>query len=275
MSAFEEERYRDVISSYLLLRKKQFGGRYTYEKMATACGVQKTYLSKVMHEGGDLNADQLYSALEYLKLTQDEIDFTLLLRERELTQNSNRKAKLQEGISLIQKNLLKTVNKLDSKNLTAENDFLWEYYADIDRQLTHLFLTIPRFSQDPFLICECIGVDRRKLEADLLKLQEWRLVTYKNGKYIAAEPKLHLPEDSPAFTAFQILNRVKSIEKFRKAEAGATDDYNFSVFFSADSAFKNRFRKRLLALIKETQDLVIDSKAQEVYQFNIDFLHWS
>lgn len=275
MNAYDFEDYKEALKTLLNSRKAQFGSRFTFERMAAACGIQKTYLSKVMNGGGQLNGDQLYSACEFLKLPFEETEYLLDLRDWQLSQNKTRAERIKAKLEEIKKRHLKTESSIVVSQEQSVQNQLWEYYTDIDLQLTHLFLTVPQFSENSSAITEKIGISEDRLKNILLKLQNWKIVRYEKGKYVADNPKLHLSEDSPAFITFGILNRIKTLEKLRKRDSEITNEYFFSVFFSAETAFQNRFKKKLLELLKETQTQVVASKPQEVYQLNIDFFRWS
>lgn len=256
-------------------RQRQFGTRFTFEKMALACGIQKTYLSKVLNSSTHLNPDQLFSACEFLKLSPGETEFILLLRDSEVAVNSKRASLLKVKITKIRNENMKTESAIQVAHEGSVESNKWEYYTDVDLQLVHMFMTVPEYSKDPNQICSKIGIDAHRLQAVLLKLQNWRIVQFRGGIYKVNDPKLHLPEDSPVFLAFGILNRIKTIEKIRQAKAEKGDDYFFSVMFSASKKLQGKFKRKFLDLIKELQSEVIDSKSEEIYQLNIDFFKWS
>jgi hypothetical protein len=256
-------------------RQQQFGSRFTFERMALACGIQKTYLSKVLNTSAHLNPDQLYSACEYLQLNTLETEFLLLLRESELTTNSKRATLLNAKVDKIRNDNLKSESVIKVTKDGSVDRHKWEYYTNIDLQLVHMFMTIPSFAKDPNQICQKIGINSVLLQAILLSLQSWQIIRFDNGTYHVSDPKLHLPEDSPVFLAFGILNRIKTIEKIRQTKIDESDDYFFSVIFSASKELQRKFKKMLLDVLKDLQSEVIASKSEEIYQLNIDFFKWS
>lgn len=275
MNLYDFNTYKEALKALMTEKREKFGGKFTFEKMAQNCGVQKTYFSKVMNSHAHLNPDQLFLSCEYLKLTTKESDFLLLLRETELTLNTKRAELLKIRIEKIRSENLKIKSELKTNPLASLENHKWEYFTNIDLQLVHLFLTIPSFAKKPELICEKIGIDRNKLMLTINKLIEWNLVQNKNGEYLAIDPSIHLPEESPAFQIFGILNRIKTIEKIRQTKTEATDDYFFSAIFSSELKLQNSLKKKILNLIKETQNDVIKQKSEQVYQLNIDFFKWS
>lgn len=275
MQIFENREYKQCLRVIMAERQQQFGSRFTFEKMALACGIQKTYLSKVLNTAAHLNPDQLYAACENLKLSSLETEFLLLLRESELAVNSKRSALLKAKVEKVRNDNLKIASVIQVAKDGSIDKYKWEYYTDIDLQLVHMFMTIPSFAADPKQICQKIGINSARLQTILLALQSWQIVKFENGSYIVSDPKLHLAEDSPVFLAFGILNRIKTIEKIRQSKTDKGDDYFFSVIFSASKGIRAKFKKKLLDVLKELQGEVIASKSEEIYQLNIDFFKWS
>jgi hypothetical protein len=275
MNIYENEDYKQCLRFLMSERQQQFGSRFTFEKMALACGVQKTYLSKVLNSSAHLNPDQLFAACEFLKLSLVETEFMLLLRESEVVVNSTRSHLLKGKIAEFRKDNLKTESAIQIAKEGSVESNKWEYYTDVDLQLVHMFMTIPNYARDPNQICQQIGISAIRLQAILLKLENWQIVRFQGGSYQVNDPKLHLPEDSPVFLAFGILKRVKTIEKIRQSKVDKNDDYFFSVIFSASKKLQGKFKRKLLDVLKELQGEVIDSKSEEIYQLNIDFLKWS
>ncbi len=275
MNIYENEDYKRALRSMMKERQQQFGSRFTFEKMALSCGIQKTYLSKVLNSSTHLSPDQLFLACEYLKLNSRETDFILLLRESEIALNTKRASLLKANISKVRNDNLKTESVIEVVQENTVDSHKWEYYTDVDLQLVHMFITIPAYAKDPDLICQKIGINAIRLQAILLKLQSWQILRFRNGVYHAKDPKLHLPEDSPVFLAFGILNRVKTIEKIRQSKTDPSDDYFFSVIFSASKKLQSKFKGKLLDVLKEFQSEVVASKSEEAYQLNIDFFKWS
>ncbi len=277
MNIYEFEDYKSALRSVMAERRNQFGSRFTFERMAEACGVQKTYLSKVLNSSAHLNPDQLFSAGEYLKLNSSETDFLLLLRDNQIALNSKRASALKEKVQKIRNENLKTDSVIEVVPESSIESRKWEYYTDVDLQLVHLFMTVASFAKDPPSICLKIGITEPRLESILLKLQNWRLIQFTEGSYQVKDPKLHLSEDSPVFLAFGILNRIKTLEKLRQLPPLKADnnDYFFSVVFSAEAKFQTKLKRKFLEVLKETQADVIHSKAEQVYQLHIDFFRWS
>ncbi len=275
MNVHDFDSYKSALRAIMKERQQQFGSRFTFEKMAAACGIQKTYLSKVMNSSAHLNSDQLYSACEYLKLCEPDFSFLSLLLELERSNHPKRSNFIKTKITKARNKHLKTESVLDIENKKIIFEQKWEYYTDIDLQLVHMFMTVPDFAKDPNSICSKIGIDDSYLHTILLKLESWKIIQFREGIYEVQNPKLHLSEDSPAFLAFGILNRIKTLEKLRKKNTTSNNDYFFSTTFSSSKSIQLKTKRKFLEFIKDLQNEVVESNAEDVYQINIDFFKWS
>jgi transcriptional regulator with XRE-family HTH domain len=232
MDIYSLNDYKEIVRFVTNDRRKQYGGRFTFEKLAQACGVQKTYLSKVLNGSGQLNADQLYSACEFLKISETETEYILLIRDWELATHLVRKKNLWHKINKLRAKYLKTEASVEANLSPAIESYHWEYYTDIDLQLVHLFLTIPHYASEPLDICAKIGISKEQLHTILLKLQNWQIVSFKNEKYSTNDVKLHLSEDAKVYPAYRVLNRLRTIERVRQNNSNIVDNNNSDYFFS-------------------------------------------
>lgn len=275
MDVFSYEDYKAALREIMKERQRQFGSRFTFERMANTCGIQKTYLSRVLNSTAHLSADQLFTACEFLKLNAEEIGFLILLREHANAHNPKRLSILQKEILDIRKKNLRTEAVFTGKKIDAQRQTQWEYYTDTDIQLIHIFLTISSYAKQPNLIGQKLGLGVDRIQEILVKLKSWNLIDFKDDVYSVREFSQHLPEDSPIFIPYGILGRMKSLEKMRARDSENKQDYFFSVTFSASEETRIKFKKKILDLIKSFQSEVADSPSQDVFQFNIDLFKWS
>lgn len=75
MSIYKHIDYKILLKNSLETKKSSLGRAFTYESMAKACRIQKTYLSRVLNRDGDLSRDQLYRACEFLGFSAAEKEF--------------------------------------------------------------------------------------------------------------------------------------------------------------------------------------------------------
>ena len=67
MNVFSSTCYKSAIKIRLEYCKSTLGADYSFQKMAMDCGIQKTYLSKVINnDNAHFNADQLFKICLFL-----------------------------------------------------------------------------------------------------------------------------------------------------------------------------------------------------------------
>lgn len=73
MDVFNSTDYKYFLREALHEKRRQVNASFTYERMARACGINKTYLSRVLNsEAAHLSEEQLYLAATYLGLDSEQ-----------------------------------------------------------------------------------------------------------------------------------------------------------------------------------------------------------
>jgi transcriptional regulator with XRE-family HTH domain len=271
--------YKDVLKSVLELKKNERPDkRLSFQAMAIHCGIQKTYLSKVLNHDGHLSADQLFAALEYLGLEQDEIEFCILLMAREKSQSKKRREIISERLQQIRTANVKTDAHITvHSNDTSATDLL-EYYLDPFYQIIHMCLTIRRFQLDPGRMTEVFRFSRNSLRKYMRGLQQMRIISYQESKggYAKVEvlrDDLHLPQDSIMHDVYAARMRLKSLEQAERSEK--SEAYRFSVIFSTDQQTRDAIHSSFLKWLKSVQMHVKQGVEEDVFQMNFDLLRWT
>ncbi len=270
---FEFTSYKVALNDLHLEKKVSFSKQYNFQNMAKFCGIQKTYLSKVLAHDGHLTSDQLFSACEFLGLNQKERDYIFCLYECERSQNAKRREELNQKLQLLRAEIKKTEKNIPVKSLNSASPDLVEYYINPDFQLVHMFLTIPKYASNIRLIQLRLGLADDVFSNILRKLQNNNIITVKNGKFQSIVDNIHLPSDSYLFPAYKKLIRLKSMSKF---DNGLNkNNFNFSVSFSCSVQTKESIHQEILKTIQRIQNKVTASPQEEVYQLNLDLFSWS
>src|SRR5262249_25955486 len=154
---------------------EKVSSRFTYERMAKSCGVQKTYLSRVLNGGkGQLSADQLYQSCAFLGVTADERSYLFLLRELEQCNVPVRRTELQKTIADIKAKHRRSESHLEAERVTAASD-LADYYLDPNVMLIHIFLSVARFRADVRKIRQQLDLSEDVFAAAVSKLERMGL----------------------------------------------------------------------------------------------------
>ena len=272
MNIYLEHCYKKALTKYLLFRKK-LRASYTFEAMAQTCGVQKTYLSKVLKHDGNLNLDQLFTACEYLKLKPLESEFLLSLYHYQTAQNSKRRELYKQKIDEIRLKSQATDSKISFKNEKTMQDSIMEYYADPYFSLVHMFLTIEVYSKNPEAMQSALQLDAKKVAYYLDRLESMGIIKQEGIYWKVVQDTLHLPEGSPFVKAHRTLLRLKSLDQLERLSS--KDYYSFSVVFSSDESVRREIQERFFQFLEGVKKLVEKGNEKEVYQLNFDLLKWS
>jgi len=272
MSIFKYLDYRDVLK-HTFHEQKKVRKSLTLEKVAEHCRVQKTYLSKVLNHGGNLTADQLYLATEFLNFNDVEKNYINLLLSYDQCSIDKRKKTLLSNIQDIQKKENASESHLKVKTHEIKSEALFEYYSDPLHQVIHIFLTIPEFQKNVELIATKMGLERKKFDSYLSALVKMQVIQKDQETYRSIVDNLHLPSSSSLTKAYRTLSRIQALERINVLSNENT--YNFTVVFSTDKSTREKIHQNFLQFLKDTQLLVEKGKEEDVFQMNFDLLKWS
>jgi len=273
MNLFLLDSYRDVLRETLLDKKARFGRAFTFEKLARACRLQRTYLSAVLGGKGHLSSDQVYLACGFLELALDERRFTSLLHEHERSEVKERRVSLAREIEELRQRALATDTYVAAKPLAGgPNEALVDFYLDVNAQLVHMFLTVKRHRQDSERIQVALGLEPSIFREALAKIERAGLIKSKGKEIELLRDDFHLPATSSLYPNYRMQMRLKALEHMQTRPRD--DHYSFSVLYSADEASRNQIRARFLELVDWAQSLTQQEESAHVYQLNFDLLKW-
>jgi transcriptional regulator with XRE-family HTH domain len=269
---FSETDYKEILKKQIIYKKK-LRPHYTFEAVAKACGVQKTYLSRILRHKGNLSLDQIYLACDFLKFKSLEIEYTVAVYLQQICTAEKRKSFYRNRAEEIRKKALNTESKLSVKAQNPASQMLSQYYADPYYSLIHMFLTLEEYRQNPQALASVLSIDQSRVSSYLDDLESMGIIQQQGRRWKVVKNNIHLPESSPFVKAHRSLLRVKAMEKIDRLDP--KDFYSFTVVFSADGVVKRQAHELFLTYLEEVQDLVNNSAETEVYQMNFDLLKWS
>jgi hypothetical protein len=275
ISVFSATNYKTVLRRILELKKEKLGMDFSYRRLAEACQIQKTYLSRALSVGckTHLSSDQIYLASQFLGLGKDEIEFLILLSDIEKCLVLERKKDLQKKLETIRAKNLKTENNLPLKEVALGELELSEFYIDPLLQIVQMFLTISRYAKNPERIAAELDLHSDIFNEKIKKLESMKLIRIEDKRITVQKAKLHLSNDSSFINAYRGQMRLSALEHMKRISKG--DYYSFSALFSATSEVKNEIHHAFMKFLKETQKLVDSSESKEVFQINFDLLPWT
>lgn len=273
MDVFNQLNYKDFIRDSLREKKRRVSASFTYDRMAKACGIQKTYLSRVLNsDDAHLSEEQLFLAARYLGLSGDERFYLQLLRAHQKASTDAYKQELRAQIDTI-----RSANDRSERHLLAEKTVptsdLSPYYLDPNVMLVHIFLAVARFKKDIRAMARQLNLSEEYVSDILTKLEQMKLIQLADDGYALLKDSTHLPIDSPLYYPYRFMQRVKSLDRIQKLPREKT--YNFSVVFSADEDARKAIKAKFLEFLEHIETLATSASDQEVYQINFDLFDWS
>ena len=274
MSVFRYNDYRDAIAAKIENSKKT-SEKLNYTELADAMRVQKTYVTRVFKKDAHFSSDQLFLASDYLKLSEDESQYLMLLLEYGRSALSVRKKIMQKQINDIQ-----ILHRDTRKHLKAEmvnplglNDYN-RYYLDPLVPLAHTFLSVPAFAKNTKLVSTKLGVSEKRMKSIVKTLEDLKIIELDSGSgaYRIIRDHMQLVADSPLNLPYQIFQRTNAIQKIQSQNL--EDRFTFSVAFSADEKTKNEIHEAFLKFLRKAESSVKSSTPSEVYQMNFDLFGW-
>ncbi len=272
MNIFRYTTYKAALKQ-ALAERQQKNGSASLAGLADAARIQRSYLSKVFNQGGQLSADQLYLACRYLRLSSTQTRYVELLSELERTTLEERKELILKAISKIRSKALATENYISVANEEERAQKLALFHLSPNAQLVHMFLSIERYIRSPDLIREELGLSKKELNKIVDLLTDLNLIQFLDGAWVAPTPSMHLKSDSDYYPPYRVLMRQKALVKLQQSVD--EDNYSFSVILSSDPATRIGIQQAFLTFLSKIQPLVKKSNSEQVYQMNFDLLRWS
>lgn len=274
LNVFAAHNYRDILKNCLTAKKVKHAKHFTFINLAKACRVQRTYVSAVINGRAHLSSDQLFDACCFLEMSDDETQYAILVMELERSSSQQRRKKLKYDIEQIRSRNMKSTQyvAMTSSAPQTSSDSI-EFYLDVNAQLIHMFLTIPRFRTDPLNLRKMFNLDAATFELLLKKIANAGLIRVSQRKIEILKDDFYLPPSSNLYPAFRSNMRLKALELFQTQPL--KPHYSFSAFYSADSKTLPTVQARFFEFLNWAKDYTQDTKPSDVYQMNFDLLRWS
>ena len=258
--------YRDFIKS--LVEKKP--SPYSYQSLAQAMRMQKSYLSRILGGAGQLSQDQGYHLSQHLKLNPTEKEYLELLIEWDRTGIQQRKRALRTKIQSIQKSKIQT-SEFINKNIHEQT--LTEYYYDPWMQILHIALLTEGWTPTNYKdIGHHLGLSEGRIQFLVEKLTSLNLIAIEQNRFVNKAQGLHLSSHHPLTSVTHSLFRTASAAKMQ--QLNNDDAYSFTATFSANEETFLALKTEFLNWLKSVEPLIDQAPSQECYQVHFDLFPW-
>lgn len=268
---FDHLDYKLIIKERIKDLKKT-KAKFSLQYLADALDIQYTFLSKVLNsDSHHLSEDQVFVAGYSLEFLDDEVEYLLLLRSHQATQNKMRKNFLFQKMSTIQKRHALSLNNAEPTSSQMAHDM--RYLMDYQALVIHAALSIKSIQKNPFSLASLMGLDLVRLKEIFVLLGQMGRIEYDPKTYEIKKlihPRLHFGKDHPLTRMHQLIMKTSLNQlSFTKSE---DKKENIFITFTTDPEGFEKIKKQIKQFTSEIQKITFDHKHSGVYQMNLDCL---
>ena len=263
LSTFDH--YRELIKS---LSKRE---NLTFRQICQITTIHSSYFSRVMNERADFSQEQLFLIGKSLKLSGWELDFLLLLGERDSSSVKNHADYVDKKIVAIRNEKQKVLSNLKDLDLTMSEQEKEEYYQNPLTALVLMYLTIQKYRKKPKLIAKALHLDSTVIDQEIRTLIKLNLVKEGDGLEVIKR-SIHIDESHKMHGRNLVNWRLESINYLQKGHKKEAD-WQFSTLFSTTEEKKRKIRDLFKKFVIEAQKMVgpeAPDTEVEVYHMNFD-----
>jgi hypothetical protein len=261
------DQIRWLISSQELLGKK-----VSHDELARIARIQKSYFSKVMNRHALFSEDQLFLILDFFALKAEEKKFLELILAYERSSLASRQRELLKEIEIIQDQMLTPKEKLKATKQNVSAIGHSEYYLNPWHQIIHIGLTIPKYRKEPKLLGKHLNLEEDFFNKIFYFLLQEKLIEQSKEGVRILQDHVHLDRKSAIFRPWKQGLSLMSLDELRKNEK--KEILGFNVVLTCSSKSLKKIKIKMLDVIKDLEQEVVDSKEEELVQLNLDLFKW-
>ena len=240
--------------------------RGTRAQLAEAAQCQPTYISQVLNGKAHLSPEQAERLTRYLRLSQEEAQFFMLLCHKDRSGTTELKnfyiSQIEERIA----QRMNVVNRLGKDNVLDEAQHAI-YYSSWQYAAIHVALTKPE-TRTRESLARYFNIPLERVDQILDFLVRCGLAQENKGVFQTGTAVLRLGKDSPHIFKHHSHWRQQAIESL---ERETTTDLHYSATLTLSKADVLKLKERMLDEIKNNIDIVRQSAEEEVYVYTVDF----
>jgi uncharacterized protein (TIGR02147 family) len=267
MSIYQFEDYKDFFNHWVSSLPKQ--GHGEYRRVALALNVSTTMVSQVFKGDKELSLELACDLCEYLNMTEDEVDYFLLMVE-------HRRA----GSVKLQKRLIKQIKDRKEKAQKLENRLKKE--VELTEEVRAIFYSSWLYSgvrmlascndfDDSATIAQRLNLPRNQVQKVIDFLLLHGLLTQKKGELQLGPTRIYLGS-SNILVSKQHQNW--RLQAFNKMVANEDKNLFYTCPMSLSEEMADKLRQEISGLIDKTLKLVGPSESQTTRCLNIDWFEF-
>jgi uncharacterized protein (TIGR02147 family) len=262
INLFEFTDYHAFLDATLPTSGKERGSRV---RLATALGVQKGFVSAVIHGSSELNLEQAFKVSQFLSHTDDEQDYFLLLVQCARAGSKDLEKYFRGKATKIQRRHREIREHIQVKANLSEVDRL-TYYSAWHSIAVHMCLRIPGLDT-PQAIAVYLGLPVNRVASELEFLVKTGLAQSRGSAYEAGSTRIHLSADSPLIAKHHTNWRMQAIQAL---DRNREEDLHYSSVMSISREVAEKIRNTLLRSIQEMEPMIRDAKDEGAFVLTMD-----
>lgn len=240
-------------------------GHGAKSKIAKALGCHLAYLSLVLSGDAHLSQEQTETLASYLSLSDEEIDFLLLLLLRARAGTKNLEHYYQKKIDAILAHRLQVKNRVATeKKISQEHQS--KYFSSWHYAAVHLAVGIKSL-QTIEEISAYLSLPHKLVKTTLEFLIEINLIEWKKNRYVAEEQTIHLGNDSPWIKHHHMNWRVLALDSLSNEKP---EELHYSSAITIAQSDLPKIKEELLRAIEKARAIVKNSTEEKLYCYNLD-----
>jgi uncharacterized protein (TIGR02147 family) len=260
---FTYNHYRDILHDHFADDSKSWGAVTRWSE-AIAC--QRSHLSRVMSGQKDLSAEQALATCEFLKLTEAETEFFLLLVERERAGTKAYRDRILAKVRKIKAEREDLARRINQDRIGVQEQELL-YYSAWYWSALHIAVNIPEL-QTVESLSQKFQLPPALVESCLNKLEEFGLIAKDRNRWKFASASVYLPKTSPLAALHHQSWRQRAV---LDAQTTLTQNLHFTMVQSISRADFDKIKARLLSVIDEYAATAGPSEPEMLISFVCDF----
>lgn len=235
-------------------------------KLAKAISCQPAYLSRCLKDKTNLTVDQVLALCRFWSLSSSETEYLIYLLElARAATNENKKYFLSKINILKQENEnLKNIVKRESLINVHDQS---TYYSSWLWMALHFATSIEEL-QTIDSLAERFYLPKSQLQNILEKLAFLGLIIKSGNRWIFKTGEYHLEKNSPLIPAHHQNWRNRATIDSQNSN---TDGIHYSAVYTLSEKDFQILKDNILKWIKVSNDVVKNSKEEEIVCFNLDF----
>ena len=236
--------------------------------MAAALGVQKGFVSAVIHGSAELNLEQAFKASRFFSHTDEEQDYFLLLVQLARAGSKDLEKYFREKVEKIQRQRREIRTRIHTKETLSELDQL-AYYSSWHPIAIHMCLRVPGLDTAPS-IAAYLGLPVALVARELEALVKTGLAQSDGRSYGAGPTRIHLPSDSKLISKHHTNWRMQAVQSL---DRNLGEDLHYSSVMSISYEAVETIRSSLLQSIQSIEPVLRDAKDEGVFVLAMDLFN--